>query len=82
MSFDDDFYFYTLPEAARALGCGPRTVLNLLTEGVLEGDVRNGRGRFTRDSVDAAARRGIGRGSREIMVVPATVEVVTPEGEK
>ncbi len=82
MSAEGEFYFYTLPEAARALGCGPRTVLNLLTEGVLEGEVHNGRGRFTRTSVDQAARRGIGRGAREIMIVPATVEVVTPEGEK
>ncbi len=69
---------YSLAEAAQKLGCGARTVLHLRAEDVLVGVVgEDGMPLFTRASVDAAAERGIGRGSREVMIAPATFEVKT-----
>jgi hypothetical protein len=67
---------YTLPEACRRLGCGARTVLHLRAEGTLVGVVaKNGLPTFTRESVDAAAERGIGRGSVERFIAPATMHI-------
>lgn len=69
---------YSLAETVERLGAGGRTVLHLRSEGTLVGVVgEDGSPRFTKASVDAAAERGIGRGSKEFMVAPATFEVKT-----
>ena len=67
---------YSLRETCERLGCGGRTALALLAEDVIVGVVaENGMPTFTRESVDRAAERGIGRGSREYLTAPATFEV-------
>lgn len=67
---------YSLQETCERLGCGGRTVLHLRQEGTLVGVVdERGMPTFTRESVDRAAERGIGRNSVERMVYPATWEV-------
>ncbi len=67
---------YSLQEACERLGCGARTVLALRMDGTLVGVVaKNGMPTFTRESVDRAAERGIGRGTVEYLTAPATFEV-------